>query len=140
MITYDLNWGTVPANHRLTPTRLSRVAQAFLNALPKISGQVAVSFVEPEIIKKLNAEHRGKDQITDVLSFADAFPELSGMLGDVIICFQRAVEQAGDGDIELELTDLIVHGILHLLGYDHEEPSDASIMFTLQDQIVAQSL
>jgi probable rRNA maturation factor len=58
----------------------------------------------------------------------------------VLISYPQAERQAEDGDIELELADLLVHGILHLMGHDHERAEDADKMFPLQDAIVAEIL
>ncbi len=65
---------------------------------------------------------------------------LSGQLGDVLISYPQAVRQAEEGDVELEIADLFVHGVLHILGYDHEVAEDADVMFPLQDKLVAEIL
>ena len=83
--------------------------------------------------------YRTKDAITDVLSFPSGDAPIFGELGDVLICFPQAERQA-QGDVQLELMDLLVHGILHVLGYDHEIPADAEVMFLLQDIIVHEVL
>lgn len=92
-------------------------------------------------MKKLNREWRGKNKVTDVLSFS----RLEGVdtphpeIGDVILCSARAREQAADWGNTLpdELARLTVHGVLHLFGYDHERSARAEhIMFRLQDHIL----
>jgi rRNA maturation RNase YbeY len=79
-------------------------------------------------MRSLNRRYRGKDRTTDVLAFAlrEAPHSFSGMLGDVVIAVPMAVRQAKEGQRSLdeELTVLLVHGMLHLCGYDHER-SDA---------------
>jgi probable rRNA maturation factor len=82
-------------------------------------GEVGVVLVEPGEMAALNAAHRGKDEPTDVLSFPldglDALPDgLPRQLGDVVVCPERA--DADGTPIAL----LLVHGVLHLVGYDHE--------------------
>ena len=91
-------------------------------------GHVAVSFVDAEEIAALNAEHRGKAGPTDVLSFpVDGDGPVAGEreLGDVVICPEHTVD----------LTEAVVHGVLHLVGMDHE--TDDGEMLTLQAEIVA---
>ena len=140
MITFDVEQDLVPEEHRYAPERLARLAQAVAAHVPNAPrGNVGVSFVDDHEIQRLNRVYRQKDKVTDVLSFASDFAEQTGHLGDVIISYAQAVRQA-DGDIELELTDLLAHGVLHILGYDHEEPQDAAVMFPLQDAIVADIL
>ena len=101
----------------------------------------------------MNLEHRGIDKATDVLSFplieyVNGEPEIqpgdidpdSGriFLGDIIISVEKAFEQAQNygHSMERELSFLAVHGILHLLGYDHETETDEKIMFSLQEDIL----
>lgn len=103
---------------------------------------VSVSFVDNEEIQKLNSEYRGVDKVTDVLSFP--MEEIDGrgveILGDVIICVDRASEQAQElgHSVEREITYLSVHSFLHLLGYDHEEDEDKSEMRALEKEIMAE--
>lgn len=140
MITFELDQSLVPLHDRYTPERLQALAEACDEHLPKpVTGVITVSFVREEEIRRLNRMYRDKDKTTDVLSFPSGDAELSGYLGDVIISYDVAVGQA-EGDVELELADLLVHGVLHVLGYDHEEPQDAEVMFPLQDAIVAEVL
>ena len=116
--------------------------------------EVAVTFVGERRIRDLNREHRGKDEVTDVLSFpledwepADAAGDgveavLSGsagpplLLGDIVICARRALDQARDDDLppSLEVAVLLTHGALHLLGYDHE--TDAGQMALRQAEVL----
>lgn len=83
----------------------------------------AVAFVSDRKMRQLNNEFRGKSATTDVLSFpfeADAFSD--DFLGDIIISLEQAARQAAENNLplELEIKQLILHGILHLCGYDHE--------------------
>jgi probable rRNA maturation factor len=90
-------------------------------------GHVAIELVGEERIRALNREHRGLDRPTDVLSFpVDEAAPPSGPreLGDVVIC----PEHTGD------LAEAVVHGVLHLCGYDHE--ADSGEMLALQDDIM----
>ena len=98
---------------------------------------VGIRFVADGEIRLLNREHRGKDVVTDVLSFPiDGVEELpSGMdrqLGDVAISPAQAARQATDGT-GCELRTLLVHGLMHLLEYDHE--TDDGVMLARQDAL-----
>ena len=109
--------------------------------------ELCIKAVDEATIAELNAQWMGKDGPTDVLAFpmdelrpglVDEEPE-EGVLGDLVLCPAVAVRQgatAGHGT-EAELELLTVHGILHLLGYDHAEPEEHREMFGLQDQLLA---
>ena len=91
-------------------------------------GHLAVALVSPEEIRELNGRHRGIDRPTDVLSFpVDGAGSSVGPreLGDVVICPEHAAD----------LVEAVVHGVLHLCGYDHE--TDSGEMLRLQDRVLA---
>ena len=100
--------------------------------------EVSVVLVDDRYIRQLNREYRDNDYATDVLSFAlnegdepqiiDGSPE--NLLGDIIISLETAVRQANEygHSLEREVAFLTVHGMLHLLGYDHEEEADRQEM------------
>ena len=116
------------------------MSRAFAVRFSDVEGTIGVSFVDDNEIRRLNRLYRQKDAVTDVLSFASDFAEQTRYLGDVVVSFDQAIRQSEAEDIELELVDLIVHGMLHILGYDHEKPDDAAVMFPLQDSLVANVL
>lgn len=110
--------------------------------------ELSVTFVTNEAIHEINKEYRHKDAPTDVISFAleelgegetaiiaEGMPRI---LGDVIISIDRTREQAEEfgHSFERELGFLAVHGLLHVLGYDHMVPEDEKIMFGKQDEIL----
>jgi len=109
---------------------------------------LSVTFVDNKFIHKMNREYRGVDRPTDVISFAfldgdkNRQKELEGKgpvsLGDIYISIDKAKEQAQEygHPLERELSFLFVHGLLHLLGYDHMDKKDEEIMFKLQDEIL----
>lgn len=113
------------------------------------NAEVSVTFVDNEIIRGINKEYRGKDEATDVISFAmeergEGEPEIIGadeerMLGDIVISLDRTKEQAEDygHSFERELGFLAVHGFLHLLGYDHMTEADEKRMFSRQEEILS---
>ena len=91
----------------------------------------SIIFVNEEEIKKINKEYRGIDKVTDVISFAledskDTINNDLRILGDIYICIPRMLEQAKNygHSIKRELSFLTIHGLLHLLGYDHMEKED----------------
>ena len=104
----------------------------------------SIVFVGEEEIQNINREYRGIDKVTDVISFALEDNETSHsevrVLGDIYVCIPRMKEQAkmyGHSQTR-ELAFLGVHGLLHLLGYDHMNKEDEKkIMFDLQDEILA---
>ena len=109
---------------------------------------VDVSITNNEEIHKINREYRDVDRPTDVISFAflDDKNEkpLKGniptSLGEIIISYEKAEEQAKEYGHSLgrEMSFLFVHGLLHLLGYDHMKKDDELVMFKLQDEILGE--
>ena len=88
----------------------------------------SVAFISDERMKQLNQTFRGKDATTDVLSFpyeADEFDPDKDNLGDIVISADQAKKQADENglSLEFEIKQLILHGVLHLCGYDHETDS-----------------
>ena len=110
------------------------------------SGLLTLVITDDKSIQDLNRHFLGRDAPTDVLAFAAqeeagpfvASPEAKEYLGDVIVSYPRAQEQAeqlGHPE-EKEMNLLIVHGILHLLGYDHATPEEKAIMWSRQEAIL----
>ena len=114
--------------------------------------EVSISFVTDEEIAQLNAEYRGKEGPTDVLSFEcdgldddmllfedDQFEVPEFALGDIVIAPDVALKQSVDygTTFEQEISVLLVHGLLHLCGYDHIEDEDAAIMEPLEREILS---
>ena len=105
-----------PNNYSVDLELIQKVAEEALNAFEENNATISISFVSPEEIKVLNSAHRGIDKPTDVLSFPQI--EIKNVknrhLGDIVISLD-IVEKKGE-----EITDVVRHGILHLLGFDHE--------------------
>jgi probable rRNA maturation factor len=99
------------------------------------SKELTLVFLDPASAKKLNWEFRGKDYATDVLSFA---PVEEDSFGELVMCPQVLKRQALENKhpYQQEVAYMILHGFLHLLGYDHEtSPAAAEKMFQLQDSV-----
>lgn len=97
--------------------------------------ELVLVFVSPNEIKKMNLTYRKKNKVTDILSFESGDPE---SLGELILCPSRIEIQSKDHGLTLkeELGYLVLHGILHLKGFDHEtNEQDAKRMFDLQDRV-----
>ncbi len=122
-----------------------------LEGLPDLACQLSVTFVGLDEIHELNRDYRGVDRPTDVLSFPQFDPEDIAfyreepdevpeelMLGDVVICREKAEEQAKEfgHSFERELIYLFTHSVLHLLGYDHEEDDDKKVMRAREEEIM----
>jgi len=102
--------------------------------------ELTIRIVEPDEITELNRLYRDKDKPTNVLSFP--FDEHEGLelplLGDVVICASVVKQEATDQGKALldHWAHMVIHGVLHLLGYDHIEPFDAEVMEGLEIQIL----
>lgn len=115
----------------------------------KLETEVSVTFMDNESVRSLNRDYRGIDDATDVLSFSLAEdvpgepPILDGpevdVLGDVVVSLERAREQAETfgHSLEREVGFLVAHGVLHLLGYDHDEPGGEETMRAKTEEVLA---
>lgn len=112
----------------------------FTSALSKLKiknkkAEVSVAFVGDKAIKDLNRRYLKKNTVTDVLAFSEKekaaqFPLKTGLLGEIIISVQQAKRQAKklDHDLKQEIQILFVHGLLHLIGYDHINIKEKGLM------------
>ena len=107
-------------------------------------GEFNIIIVDKEKIQELNREYRNIDRVTDVISFAledDNTIKLDDyrMLGDIYICIEKAKEQASEygHSFKRELSFLAVHGLLHLLGFDHMNSEEEKIMFFKQEEVLS---
>ncbi len=108
-------------------------AEKFMRALGRQDDELSILLVDDADIQNLNRQHRNRDSATDVLSFPQMDDDdfISHMLGDVVISVETAERQAKEHhfSLEQELVLLLIHGLLHLLGYDHERsPEDEKAM------------
>ena len=122
-------------------TGIETAAQAALDSEGK-NGDLTILIDTPERIRTLNRDFRKVDAVTDVLTFPAGEGEISlsadGYLGDIMICYDRAKEQAETYGHSLlrELSFLAIHGCLHLLGYDHMTEADERVMREKQTMIL----
>ena len=121
----------------LSEERLAAVALRVLEAEGADACELSITVTDDETVRSLNREYAGEDEVTDVLSFSQregeefvSPPEGAPPLGEVVIAYPQAARQATEGGRAAteEVTRLLVHGALHLLGYDHAEPEEARRM------------
>lgn len=141
-----------PFRRRVSRVWLERAVLAALDQGPELeSAAVSLVIADDETVRSLNRDYRGLDEVTDVLSFSPnhqgeyegsgtplaqelvEFPETPGgqrHLGEVLVSYPQAARQARQAGkpVSGELALLVVHGVLHLLGYDHVRPQDALLM------------
>lgn len=123
--------------------KIKKIVNKILKYL-KVKGKVSLVFCNDQFIKKLNKKYRGINKSTDVLSFAfrETFYPLSieqSFLGEVIISTQTARKQANKfkHGFDKELAVLLIHGVLHLLGYNHLEIKDTIKMQKKEEELLA---
>jgi len=131
---------------QVQPELLHRAALAILvHQRVEEPGELAVVVTDDEVLRELNRRHRGVDASTDVLAFPDetrgpfvGAPGQPHYLGDVIISLHRAEAQAADAghNVQVELQLLVVHGVLHLLGYDDVTEEQRAQMWAVQADIL----
>ncbi|TWI71670.1 putative rRNA maturation factor [Desulfobotulus alkaliphilus] len=102
-----------------------------LSALGYPEAELSLLFVDDEAMREINLEYRNVDKSTNVLAFAmheGEFSEINpDLLGDVVISTETALKEAREWEMnpDIRITQLMVHGILHLVGFDHEKGPDA---------------
>jgi probable rRNA maturation factor len=140
-----------------SPAFAAQIDQAHLEHLADVvlsgenvsdDAEISLLITDDTGIQIINQEYRNLDTATDVLSFSllpaagESFvtpPGQAKQLGDVIISYEHALAQAAEygHSVKQELGELFVHGLLHILGYDHEKPEDARIMAEKEEQYTA---
>lgn len=125
-------------------TWLSSLGEKLCAELLLTNVTISLIVTNDEYIRGVNKDYRKKDSPTDVISFAyreEPFPQVDGEieeLGDIYISLERAAEQAEEYEVSLkdEIKRLLIHGTLHLLGYDHESsPQDEELMRAREDEL-----
>ncbi len=125
--------------------RLGRSARRLLRALQLSDAELSLLLVSDLEMRRLNHVYRGKDRPTDVLSFSQREGlgmTANGLLGDVVISLDTARRQAADHRASLarESERLLIHGLLHLLGYDHERSRTEARRMQRRERVLARVL
>jgi probable rRNA maturation factor len=132
-------------NEEVDVKELDKVIQFACKHMEVDNPLLNIIIVDNEKIREINREYRNKDAVTDVISFA--FEEVSDFeysdirfLGEIYISYERCVSQAEDygHTVKREFCYLAVHGLLHLLGYDHMTDEDKKEMRTLEEEILSE--
>ena len=138
------NYSIVDNNLYQNYDYLKEVINHTLEVMDAKESIFTIIFVTKEEIHELNKQYRGVDRVTDVISFAledvnDVSLSDIRVLGDIYICIDRMKEQAIEYNHSetRELSFLTVHGLLHLLGYDHQTKEEEVVMFNLQRKILS---
>lgn len=159
-LNIEFSWHDLERNDPIE-VLLVLVARQTLEKCKVGNGNAGLVITSDKTIRELNKVHRGLDEVTDVLSFSNNFegqyygedetlntislledfvlpPGQPENIGEVVVCLPQAMRQAGVGKtgIRLELSKLVAHGFLHLLGYDHIESQDRELMEQLQADIL----
>ncbi len=132
------------AGRKISSRRLKQVAQALLRLAGQEDAELSLALIGNAEMQKLNARYRQKDYATDVLSFPAAknLPLTAPLLGDVIISVDKAAVQAKEHghSLDQEVVTLLIHGIVHLLGYDHERSAREARIMTSMEKKMARRL
>ncbi|MDH3476071.1 MAG: rRNA maturation RNase YbeY [Rhodospirillales bacterium] len=149
VLTQDPGWAEALDRCEELAERAARAALQGQNALvtdwsKERPVELSLVLANDGLLRRLNRDFRGRDASTNVLSFADfdrTMAEAPGpvLLGDVILARETLILEAHEQNKSVadHLAHLVVHGVLHLLGHDHEDPSDAEAMETLERDILA---
>lgn len=126
------------ASQEPIPTRatLRRWVLAALGTQKKVkSAEITLRFVDAEEGRELNRTYRGKDYATNVLTFI--YAQEKHWAGDIVLCMPVVLQEAGNRPWRAHCAHLVVHGVLHLLGFDHENDTDAQKMEARETAILA---
>lgn len=136
----NINSENLNQDIKIDEAKLQKIAETVLNDYYEELPDFTLSFLTPDEIRELNRTYRNVDSVTDVLSFesdGEIDPETGKeYLGDILICAEQAGKQAemSGHPIENEISLLEIHGLLHLLGYDHMTEEERQEMWNLQDE------
>ena len=137
-----------PASPEVSSRQVKKIAERMLAALKIEAAELSILLTDDASIQELNREHRNKDKPTDVLAFPLMDPDDEGLntldggaLGDVVISLDTALVQANHRGVELldEVRALLAHGLLHLLGYDHQTDAEEAEMNAAAERLVIAS-
>ena len=131
------------AGKKFSTGKIKKIALTILELVAEKNAELSLALIGNVEMRKLNAKYRKKHYATDVLSFPveSIVPQETRLLGDVIISVEKAAEQAQarGHSSEQELITLLIHGVVHLLGYDHERSArEARAMHRVEKRIYRQ--
>jgi probable rRNA maturation factor len=131
------------AGKKYPARKLKKIALTILDLLGQADAELSLALIGNVEMQRLNAKYRKKNYPTDVLSFPveQDLPQPMRVLGDVVISVDKAAAQAKERgrSVDEEMITLLIHGVVHLLGYDHERSSkEARIMARLEKKILRQ--
>lgn len=131
------------AGKKLSARKIKKIALTILELVGEKNAELSLALIGSVEMKKLNAKYRKKDYPTDVLSFPieGIVPKETRLLGDVVVSVEKAAEQAKARGYspEQEMVTLLIHGIVHLMGYDHERSArEARAMDRVEKRIYRQ--
>jgi len=132
----DGDWSHVAGLDQLIETAAQAAAAAAGDSEP---GSVSVALSSDAVVRDLNGRFRSKPKPTNVLSFPAGDGAPDGQIGDIILALETVEREAAEQGVPVEhhVQHLVVHGVLHLLGYDHESPADAERMEAIEIDILS---
>lgn len=132
MINWEINFGK---EKKIKEDFIDIIIKESFKILNIKKAEISIAVVTPKQIKKANNIYRNKDAVTDVLSFVYNKKPLEG---EVLICYERLIEQAIEKkhSFEEEFKILLVHSLVHLAGYDHEKNDEAKKMQAIESKII----
>ena len=132
-------WAEIAAHEELI-ARAVRQTLAEIDVKLAAGAEVSILLCNDAFISGLNKQYRGRDTATNVLSFpSDSGPDEAALLGDIVIAFETTAHEAQtlNKTFEDHFTHLVIHGFLHLLGYDHEDDEEAEEMEAVERDVLA---
>lgn len=143
----DRNWHTVGAEHGFEPETVCRRAACAASVgagdMGTRNAELSIVLADDAFVRGLNMDYRGIDAATNVLAFPATEPETAGddpaLAGDVVVARETVVREAADQGkpLSAHLSHMIVHGVLHLFGFDHDTDEDADRMERLEISVLA---
>jgi probable rRNA maturation factor len=132
-----------------SPSHYDKIVELIDLEIGLLPGQLNLIFCDDEKIQELNRDYRKKDKVTDVLSFPyfDGETDEQDLIGEIFISYPQTLRQATSEDLsntildqhkaeEMEVYKLVIHGVLHIRGYDHIDDEDFRVMKLLEDKIM----
>ncbi len=134
--------GDVSLPDEISEKKIINIARGALERMETVNVSVSIIITDDRVIHEINREYRQKDRPTDVISFAyrdDPFPEIdieTEELGDIYISIDRTIEQAREYGVTNceEMKRLLIHGVLHLLGFDHEKSKEEELRMQQKEE------